>query len=278
MVHPNLIPPAFAPGSVWLVGAGPGDPGLLTLHAAHALSVADVVMHDALVAPEILALINPAARLVPVGKRARRGGAMQIRINEGLIGHARAGLRVVRLKGGDPLVFGRGAEEALALAAAGIAFRIIPGISAGIGGTASAGMPLTHRMLARSVTFATGHDVSGAMPDGTDWAALARGADVLVLYMALRTIGSISERLISAGRGADEAVAFIAEATTPRQRVRIATLGTAGAVSAGLDRTAPTLIVIGPTVGLHALLEGWQQTEPMTIDIPALAARARGMN
>ncbi len=128
------MPPTFAAGSVWLVGAGPGDPGLLTLHALHALEQADVVLHDALIAPEILALGGRGARLEPVGKRAGRPSAPQLRINQRLIELARAGLRVVRLKGGDPLVFGRGGEEALALAAAGVPFRIVPGITAGIGG------------------------------------------------------------------------------------------------------------------------------------------------
>src|SRR6185437_9067375 len=134
--------------------------GLLTLHAAHALAAADIVLHDALVSPDILALA-PQARLEHVGKRAGGARTPQLRINQRLIRLAREGHRVVRLKGGDPLVFGRGAEEALALAAAGIPFRIIPGISAGIGGTAAAGIPLTHRRLARSVSFATGHDSTG---------------------------------------------------------------------------------------------------------------------
>ena len=153
----------FEPGTVWLVGAGPGDPGLLTLHAAHALAEADVVLHDALVSPEILALA-PQARLEPVGKRAGGRRTPQLRINERLIRLAREGHRVVRLKGGDPLVFGRGGEEALALAAAGIRFRIVPGVSAGIGGTAAAGIPVTHRGLAHSVAFVTGHDASGELP------------------------------------------------------------------------------------------------------------------
>src|SRR5471030_1595508 len=154
MDFPGLVGARFDPGSVWLVGAGPGDPGLLTLHAAYALGHADVVVHDALVSDSILSLA-PTARLELAGKRAGGLRTQQLRINDRLIALARQGLRVVRLKGGDPLVFGRGGEEALALAAAGIAFRIVPGISAGIGGTASAGIPLTHRRLARSVAFAT---------------------------------------------------------------------------------------------------------------------------
>jgi uroporphyrin-III C-methyltransferase len=268
----RLRAPEFAPGSVWLVGAGPGDPGLLTLHALHALSQADVVLHDALVSPEILALAEPA-RLEPVGKRAGGRRTPQLRINERLIRLARQGLRVVRLKGGDPLLFGRGAEEALALAAAGVAFRIVPGISAGIGGTAAAGIPTTHRGLAHSVAFVTGHAADGGLPAGLDWPALARGADVLVLYMALRTIGAIARALRAAGRAADEPVAFITEATTPRQLVRISTLADAARTAGEIPTAAPTLIVIGPVVALRPLLAGCQQVEPMAcVDAPTRPA------
>jgi uroporphyrin-III C-methyltransferase len=250
----------FAPGTVWLIGAGPGDPGLLTLHAARGLAEADVVLHDALVSPEILALA-PQARIEPVGKRAGGRRTAQIRINERLIRLARDGLRVVRLKGGDPLVFGRGGEEALALAAAGIRCRIIPGISAGVGGTAAAGIPVTHRGLAHSVAFVTGHDASGGLP-GIDWPALSRGADVLVLYMALRQIGRIAAHLRGAGRSDAEPVAFITEATTPRQRVTIVTLADAGSAAAAIPSDAPTLIVIGPVVALRPLLASWQEADP----------------
>jgi uroporphyrin-III C-methyltransferase len=246
----------FAAGSVWLVGAGPGDPGLLTLHAARALAQADVVLHDALVSLEILALA-PQARLEAVGKRAGGDQVPQLRINERLIALAREGIRVVRLKGGDPLVFGRGGEEALALAAAGIPFRIVPGISAGIGGTAAAGIPVTHRGLAHSVAFVTGHDTTGGLPE-IDWAALARGADVLVLYMALRQTGAIAERLLAAGRNGADPVAFITEATSPRQHVVIATLADAAHVAGTIPKHLPTLIVVGPVVALHPLLAACQ--------------------
>lgn len=259
----RLTAPVFEPGTVWLVGAGPGDPGLLTLHAAHALAEADIVLHDALVSPDILALA-PQARLEPVGKRAGGGRTPQLRINERLIRLARDGHRVVRLKGGDPLVFGRGTEEALALAAAGVRFRIIPGVSAGIGGTAAAGIPTTHRGLAHSVAFATGHDANGELPADIDWHALARGADVLVLYMALRRVGAIAERLRAAGRKADEQVAFITDATTPRQRVVVSTLAQAEAASADIPRDAPTLIVVGPVVALRPRIAAWQDAEPMS--------------
>jgi uroporphyrin-III C-methyltransferase len=259
----RLVAPAFAPSSVWLVGAGPGDPGLLTLHAVHALASADVVLHDALVSPEIL-LLAGGARLECVGKRAGRPSPSQMRINERLIGLARQGLRVVRLKGGDPMVFGRGGEEALALAAAAVPFRIVPGISAGVGGLAGAAMPLTHRSLGRSVAFATGHDARGTLPDGTDWAALARGADVLVLYMALGQAGAIADKLIAAGRPASEPIAFVTDATTPRQQVRLATLGAAAVMAEQIPRAAATLIVVGPVVALRAMLAPWQDATPMT--------------
>ena len=247
---------SLEPGTVWLVGAGPGDPGLLTLHAARALAEADIVLHDALVSPEILALAAQA-RLEPVGKRAGGRRTPQLRINERLIRLAREGHRVVRLKGGDPLVFARGGEEALALAAAGVRFRIIPGISAGVGGAAAAGIPVTHRGLAHSVSFVTGHDAGGDVPE-LDWAALARGSDVLVLYMALRQIGAIAAHLLAAGRDAAEPVAFISDATTPRQKVVVTTLADAAHAAAGIPRHAPTLIVIGPVVALRPLIAAWQ--------------------
>jgi uroporphyrin-III C-methyltransferase len=272
MDFPGLIGPRFDPGSVWLTGAGPGDPGLLTLHAAYALGQADVVVHDALVSNDILSLA-PQARLELAGKRAGGVRTQQLAINARLIQLARQGLRVVRLKGGDPLVFGRGGEEALALAAAGIAFRIVPGISAGIGATAAAGIPLTHRRLARSVAFATGHDSSGDLAD-VDWAALSRGSDVLVFYMAQRRIGQIADRLIAAGRAPSEPVALISNATRADQDVRIATLTTAADAAAGIPAGAATLILVGPVIALRPLLADWQQTEPMTVDTPGAQSAA----
>lgn len=267
----RLRPPDFEPGSVWLVGAGPGDPGLLTLHALQALTEADIVLHDALVSPEILALAT-TARLEPVGKRAGGTRTHQLRINQRLIDLARQGLRVLRLKGGDPLVFGRGGEEALALAAAGVPFRIVPGVSAGIGGTASAGIPLTHRMLARSVVFATGHDLRGEAPDVARFAR----ADTLVFYMGLRQAGTLAEQLIQAGRAPDDGVAFVANATMPSQSVTLATLDTAATVVVTLSPDDPTLIVVGPVVALREMLGPLQQTAPVTMPPePMTAAGAR---
>lgn len=273
MHFPGLQPPSFDAGSVWLVGAGPGDPGLLTLHAAHALAQADVVLHDALIASDILSLA-PQARLEMAGKRAGGVRTQQLRINNRLIQLARQGMRVVRLKGGDPLVFGRGGEEALALSVAGIPFRIVPGISAGIGGTASAGIPLTHRQLARSVAFATGHDSSGDLAD-VDWQALSRGSEVLVFYMAQRRIGQIAQRLVEAGRDPSDAVALISNATRPDQDVRIATLTTAADAVPGIPSGAATLIVVGPVLALRPLLAACQQTSPMTVDPQPTQIRAQ---
>jgi uroporphyrin-III C-methyltransferase len=261
----QLRMPAFAPGTVWLVGAGPGDPGLLTLHAARALEQADVVLHDALVAPEILALCDPAAMLEPVGKRAGRPSTRQLQINQRLIALARQDLRVVRLKGGDPLVFGRGGEEALALAAAAVPFRIVPGVTAGHGALAYAGIPATYRGRAQSVAFVTGHHAGGGDARDVDWAALAHGAQTLVLYMALQRLPAIADALLAAGRDPDEPVALLCDATTPRQRILRTTLGEAAATAAQADRSGATLIAIGPVVELGDLLRPWLETTPASV-------------
>jgi uroporphyrin-III C-methyltransferase len=269
----GLLPAAFAPGSVWLVGAGPGDPGLLTLHAARALAEADVILHDALIAPEILALSGAHARLEAVGKRAGRPSARQLRINQRLIELARAQLRVVRLKGGDPFVFGRGGEEALALAAAGVPFRVVPGITAGLAAPAYAGIPATHRMRAQTVAFVTGHNAGGGGPRAVDWTALAKGAQTIVVYMGLQRLPAIATALLRAGRAPDEPVALLSAATTPRQRRTLTTLAAAAALAARADQ-GPTLIVIGPVVALSDLLSPWQQTAPAGITDPAADRRA----
>ena len=277
-MNERLAFPEFAPGSVWLVGAGPGDPGLLTLHAAHALACADVILHDALVAPEILALAGPAAAFEAVGKRAGRPGPAQLRINQRLIELARAGRRVLRLKGGDPFVFGRGGEEALALAAAGVPFRVVPGVTSGIGGLAYAGIPLTHRMLSPSVALVTGHGAGSGTPREVDWAALARGTRTIVLYMGLRRLAEIAEALIDAGRDPAEPVALLSDATTARQRCVRTTLADAAAHAARMEPGAPALVVIGPVVGLCELLGEAQQIAPARVVEQALpqAAAAQG--
>ncbi len=243
--------PEFLPGSVWLAGAGPGDPALLTIAALHAIETAEAIVHDALVSPEILAVAPPETRLIPVGKRAGGLHTPQLVINETLIALARQGRRTLRLKGGDPFVFGRGGEECLALAAASIPFRVIPGISAGIGATSAAHLPITHRGLARSVAFATGE----AGPDGAavDFAALGRAADTLVLYMARGNIGRIAAALIEGGRPASDPLSFLLDATTPRERVVHTTIAAAAAVAATLPPAA-TLVVVGPVAAIVATL------------------------
>ncbi|MGH7029864.1 MAG: uroporphyrinogen-III C-methyltransferase [Stellaceae bacterium] len=245
--------PEFAPGQVWLVGAGPGDPGLLSVLALHALGHADHVVYDALVDPRILRLAPPGAALDYAGKRGGRPSPSQPDISARLIRLAQAGNRVLRLKGGDPCVFGRGAEEALALAAAGIPFRIVPGITAGIGGLAYAGIPVTYREINSAVTFITGHGSSGAVPDGLDWDAIARGAPVLVFYMALKHLPTIVARLLEGGRPPDQPAAVVSKATTPAQRVLVSTLGDIAAVSGGIE--TPAIVVIGEVVRLRAGLD-----------------------
>jgi len=245
--------PDFEPGHVWLVGAGPGEPGLLSALALHALAQADSIVYDALVDSRILRLAQPEAALDYAGKRGGRPSPSQPDISARIIRLAQARKRVLRLKGGDPFVFGRGAEEALALVAAGIPFRIVPGITAGIGGLAYAGIPVTHRDINSAVTFVTGHNSTGAVPDGLDWDAIARGAPVLVLYMALKHLPLIAARLLAGGRRPDEAAAIVSKASTPAQQVLVSSLGEIAMVSAAAE--TPAIVVIGEVVRLRAGLD-----------------------
>ena len=244
--------PPFRPGSVWLAGAGPGGPGLLTLLAYHALAKADVIVHDALVSPAILALAPPAVERLPAGKRGGRPSPRQADITIRLIELARAGRRVLRLKGGDPFMFGRGGEEAAALFAAGIPFRIVPGISAGLGGLAYAGLPLTHRDTNHAVLFLTGHDGTGAVPPAIDWPAVAAAAPVLVLFMAVKHLPAIAARLMAAGRPESEALTIVSHAANPTQSVRETTLGRAAAIT---DLPTPAIVVVGPIAAHRAALD-----------------------
>lgn len=241
--------PSFEAGHVWLVGAGPGDLGLMTRLADHALSHADIVFYDALLNPALLTSIRAGARHVFVGKRGGTCSPSQEQIHHMLIDAARESQRVLRLKGGDPFVFGRGGEEALALCAAGIPFRIIPGITSGTGALAAAGIPLTHRGLNSCAAFVTGHDSQGQVPQDIDWPALCKAVPVLVFFMALRRWGELARRLIDGGRALDEDVAIITHASTPQQKVYRTTLQ---ASVDGVDSrlSAPALIVIGPVVGV----------------------------
>jgi uroporphyrin-III C-methyltransferase len=267
--------PALEPGWVWLTGAGPGEAGLLTLLAVKALSQADVVVYDALVDRAILDLARPDAALEYAGKRGGKPSARQPDISLRLIQLAREGKRVLRLKGGDPFVFGRGGEEAMSLVEAGIPFRIVPGISAGIGGLAYAGIPVTHRDCNSAVAFVTGHDATGEVPDSVDWKALAKGAPVIVLYMALKHIALIAQRLLDAGRAADEPVAVISKATTSEQRVLETTLARAAedVVASGVE--PPAMVVVGEVVRLRAALDWLGAIGGRTLQPDPLGARHR---
>lgn len=247
--------PRFEPGWVWLVGAGPGDPGLLTLHALNALQQADIIIYDALVGEEVLAHAKPSAIREYAGKRGGKPSPRQRDISLRLIELAGEDKRVCRLKGGDPFVFGRGGEEALALVGASVPFRIIPGISAGIGGLAYAGIPVTHRDVNQAVTFLTGHDQTGLTPAAIDWTGVARGAPVIVMYMAMKHLASITENLISAGRKPSEPMAIICNASLPHQSVLETTLGDAVRDVQVQQMEPPAIVVLGEVVRLRAALD-----------------------
>lgn len=250
--------PTFEHGSIWLVGAGPGAPGLMTLLGYHALTIADVVVYDALVNDKILDWARPDAIREFAGKRGGKPSAKQRDISERLVELAKQGHRVVRLKGGDPFVFGRGGEECEALQAANIPFRIVPGISAGIGGLAYAGIPVTHRTTNHVVTFLTGHDSSGSVPDQVDWQALAKSSPVIVLYMALKHLDKIAERLIDHGRSPDESLAIVSNASLPAQVALRTTLGRVGETLAQNEIAVPAITIIGPVVDFSEVLDWYK--------------------
>jgi len=245
----KLSLPALEKGWVWLVGAGPGDPGLITALGLQALSQADVILYDALVDAALLALSG--AEKIYAGKRAGVKSCKQDEISDLLIKLARDNNRVLRLKGGDPFVFGRGGEEAQALAAAGVPFRIVPGITAGIGGLAYAGIPVTHRDTNHAVTFITGHGIDGKLTQ-LDWAAVSRGAPTLVLYMARKFAGEIVQALLAAGRKPDEPAAIVSNAARADQQVIVTTL--AGLPAAAENAPALSILVIGENVRLAGQL------------------------
>ena len=239
-------------GVVHLVGAGPGDPELLTLKALRLLQSADVVVHDRLTPEAILVLARPDARLIDVGKRKSRHTLPQDDINALLIALAQEGLQVVRLKGGDPFVFGRGGEELQALRAAGIETHIVPGVTAALAAAAGAGAPLTHRGLAQAVTFVTGH--AAMTPEGEagepdlDWLVLSRPNHTVVVYMGLTTAAPLAARLVAAGRSASPPVLIVENASRSEERRVLTTLGDLPQATAGLD--GPALLVIGEVAAL----------------------------
>ena len=243
--------PEFVPGLVWLIGAGPGDPGLMTLHGYNALREADAVVYDALANPEILEWCRSDAHRIFAGKRGGRPSPTQGDISLRLIDLSRQGKRVARLKGGDPFVFGRGGEEALALVRAGVQIRVTPGITAGIGGLAYAGIPVTHRDTNQTLTFITGHDQKGTSPGSINWNGVASGSHTIVMYMAIKHLRNITERLIAAGCRPDEPVAVVCNATLPDQDVIEATLD---GIADEVERraiSAPAVICVGQNVLLR---------------------------
>jgi uroporphyrin-III C-methyltransferase len=245
--------PALAPGHVWLAGAGPGDPGLLTLYALSGLAHADVIVHDALVDKRVLALAGPQARLEFAGKRGGKPSATQADISKRLIELAKAGRRVLRLKGGDPCVFGRGGEEAMALAAAGVPFRIIPGVTAGLAALAAASIPATLRQINRAIIFAAGH---GAEDDGFDWGPLARAGAPIVLYMVMHNLERIAAALIHAGCKPETPAAVIAAATTNAERILVSTLARVAGEARDQAFEPPAIVVVGEIVAVRNRLIG----------------------
>lgn len=241
-------------GKVYLVGAGPGDPGLLTLKGKVLLEAADVVVYDALVSAEILAIIAPTAEKIDAGKRMGRHSLLQTQTTELLIAKAREHAVVVRLKGGDPFIFGRGGEEMEDLVTAGIPVEVVPGVTAGIAAPAYAGIPLTHRNYSSSVIFVTGHEMAGKYRPGVNWSAIAHSAETIVVYMGVRNLDRITQELMMAGLAGETPIALVRWGTTPDQQVLIATLEKI------VDRVelaqfgAPSIAVIGNVVKLHDLL------------------------
>lgn len=239
------------PGKVFLIGAGPGDPDLLTLKALRLIQSADVVVFDRLVSPEIMALVPSGTRRISVGKTAGFHSVPQDEINALLVKLANENLTVARLKGGDPLIFGRGSEEAEELAAAGVAYAYVPGITAAQGAAASTGVPLTHRGLATGVRYVTGHRARGAELE-LDWESLADPDTTLVVYMGAANMAEIAARLIAEGMPIDLPVLAIAHATTPREVRLPSTLSHIAADLAANPMEAPVLFMIGRVAGLYA--------------------------
>ncbi len=250
------------PGVVYLVGAGPGDAGLLTVRAVELIASADVILHDRLIPPGALDGARVDAELVYVGKEPDKAAVAQEEIEERMVESARAGRSVVRLKGGDPFVFGRGGEEAEALAAAGIAFEVVPGVTAGVAAPAYAGIPVTHRDDASAVAFITGHEDPEKDQAALDWDALARFPGTLVLYMGVRNLALIAERLRGAGRDPDEPAAAVERGTQPGQRTVVATLAELPAAVAEAGLRAPAILLFGPVAARRDAI-AWLERRPL---------------
>ena len=249
-------------GKVFLAGAGPGDPGLLTIKAARVLREADVLLYDALVSDAIVAMAPDSCERVFVGKRAGEHSAEQDEIEALMIRYAREGKRVVRLKGGDPFLFGRGGEEAQALRTAGVPFEIVPGITSALAAPAYAGIPVTHRDYNTVLTIVSGHEDPAKDGTAIDWARLCDPRQTLVFLMAMRTLRSVTSKLIEGGLSPDRPAAIIADGTRPTQRTLVATLGTLADEAERAGIGAPAIVVIGPVVELHAQL-AWFERSPL---------------
>ncbi len=243
-------------GKVYLVGAGPGDPGLLTLKGKVLLEHADVVVHDALVSPEIVAMINPQAEKINAGKRRGRHSLPQQQTTQILIDKAQNHAVIVRLKGGDPFVFGRGGEEMEDLVAAGVPVEVIPGVTSGIAAPAYIGIPLTHRSYSSSVTFVTGHEAAGKYRPQVNWHAIAHGSETIVVYMGVHNLPHITQELTAAGLATDTPIALIRWGTRPDQEKLLGTLGTIVEDVEATGFSAPAIAVIGAVVYQHEKLHG----------------------
>jgi uroporphyrinogen III methyltransferase/synthase len=262
-------------GRVHLVGAGPGDPGLLTVRAVELIATADVILYDRLIPPGALDGARPDAELLFVGKEGGGESVPQEETEALLIARARAGKTVVRLKGGDPFVFGRGGEEALALRAAEIPFEVVPGVTAGVAAAAYAGIPVTHRGLASAVALVTGHEDPGKGQTAIDWEALAAFPGTLVFYMGIRQLPAIAASLIAAGRAPEEPAAVVERGTLPRQRTVRATLATIAQTAAREGIAPPAIAVVGPVVGLAREL-AWRAPAPLAgLTVAVTRARAQ---
>ncbi len=247
------------PGRVYLVGTGPGDPDLLTVKAQRLIGQADVVLYDNLVSAEVMSLVPPAAERVYVGKRRADHALRQEAINDLLVHHARLGKRVLRLKAGDPFVFGRGGEEIETLASQGVAFEVVPGITAALGVAAYAGIPLTHRDHAQSCVFVTGNLKDGSID--LDWEGLARPRQTVVIYMGFANLEALCAAFIAHGRSAAVPAAIVQQGTTRDQRVVTGTLGTLPQLAVEGGISPPTLIIIGDVVRLRERLD-WFRPDP----------------
>lgn len=266
-MNPNAkgAQPARAAGIVYLVGCGPGDPELLTLRAYRLMQGADVALYDHLVSDEVMALLPAAVERIFVGKERDRHTMPQQAINDLLVRHAREGKRVLRLKGGDPFIFGRGAEEAAALTAAGVTWEVISGVSSGIAGPAYAGIPLTHRDFSSSVLFVTAHEADGRRRDPIDWTAVATAAETIVVFMGARRLREVARSLIAGGRATETPVAVIRWATTPDQETYTGTLedfaGGSAEDRAALRIDPPAIAVVGDVVRLRREMQWFTDVE-----------------